>query len=266
MSVNVKLAVAALVALPWAQGTVQAQLWTTEISNSNPLHWFRFNELSGSVADDQGSANMDGTYVGGVVLGNPALAGQAAAFDAGAHVLLGGANLATDWSVEALFKADTVNGGVSMGLIGTDWTAASDRMAIKAEQFSSSGQMGYTVFGVADVTFAGSAAATPSDFAHVVFVGQTTGVSLYVNGAPAGSSATSTPLARWALAAGSILADGTVTDPLTGMIDELVIYDRALSPTEIAAHFSAVPEPSSALACALLLLGGAGAIRIIRRR
>jgi len=55
---------------------------------------------------------------------------------------------------------------------------------------------------------------------------------------------TSTPLARWALATGAIRADGTLVDPLTGMIDELVIYDRALSPSGILAHYQAIPEPT----------------------
>ena len=140
-----------------------------------------------------------------------------------------------------------------MGLVGANFAAASDRAAIKAEQWNSTGQMGYTKFGAVDVTFTDSLAATPADFAHVVFVGQSTGVSLYVNGALAGTDAAATPLNRWALAAGAIRADGTLVDPLTGAIDELVIYDRALSPTEISAHFSAIPEPT---VLSLGLLGG----------
>lgn len=256
--------VAALAALAWAQGTVQAD-WATEISGANPLNWFRFDDPPGTVADDQGSANMDGTYVGNVVLGNPGLVGQAAAFDTGGHVFLGGANLATDWTLESIFKADTVNGAVSMGLVGTDFAAASDRMAIKAEQWDSTGRMGYTLFGVVDVTFADPLAATPADFAHVVFVGQSSGVSLYVNGAFVASDATSTPLARWALATGAIRADSTLIDPLTGLIDELVIYDRALSIEEISAHFTAVPEPT---VLSLGVLGGLAAlcVRLRARR
>lgn len=251
--------VAALAALTWVPCSLGAD-WASEISNANPLNWFRFDDLSGTVADDQGSANMDGTYVGSVGLGNPGLVGRAAAFDAGSHVFLGGANLATDWTLETIFKADTVNGGVSMGLVGTDFAAASDRMAIKAEQWDSTGQMGFTRFGVVDVTFAGSLAATPADFAHVVFVGQNSGVSLYVNGALAGSDAASTPLARWALGAGAIRADGTLVDPLTGMIDEMVFYSRALSPSEISAHYSAIPEPT------VLSLGVLGGLAILSVR
>ncbi|HOB98382.1 MAG TPA: LamG domain-containing protein [Verrucomicrobiota bacterium] len=234
--------------------------WATEVSSANPVNWFRFDELSGSVVNDHGSANIDGSYVGAVGLGSAGLVGGAAAFDAGSHVFLGAANLPTDWTLEAIYKADTVAGGVSMGLVGADFAAASDRMAIKAEQWNETGQMGYTVFGVVDVTFTDSLAATPASFAHVVFVGQSSGVSLYVNGALAGSDATSTPLARWALGTGAIRADGTLVDPLTGVIDEIVIYGRALSPAEISAHYNAIPEPT------VLTLGLLGALLVLGAR
>jgi len=244
--------VAAVAAFALTQDRARAD-WASEISSGNPLNWFRFDEVSGTVANDIGSANLDGTYTGTVVLGSPGPLGNAAAFNGAGHVFLGGANLATDWTLEAVFKADTVAGGVSMGLVGTDFAATANRMAIKAEQWNSTGQMGYTLFGVTDVTLTGPAAATPADFAHVVFVGRSTGVSLYVNGALAGSDATTTPLARWALATGAVRADGTLVDPLTGVIDELVIYDRALSVSEISAHLAVIPEPT---AVSLAVLGG----------
>lgn len=245
--------VAAFAVLSWAQDGARAD-WAAEISDANPVNWFRFEDSLATVANDQGSADMNGTYEGSVVLGNPGLVGQAASFNTGGHVFIGGANLAADWTLETIFKASTGSGGFSMGLIGVDYATTSDRMAIKAEQANWTGQLGYTRFGVVDVTFSEAAAATPVDFAHVVFVGQNTGVSLYVNGAFVGADATSTSLARGVIAAGAILPGGTISDPLTGMIDELVIYDRALSSSEISAHFSSIPEPS--VLTSLAVMGG----------
>jgi hypothetical protein len=245
--------VAAVALLVGAPGTARAADWITEVNAGNPLNWYKFDEFVGTVANDFGSARMNGTYVGDVVLGTEGAMGRAATFGGGSHVFLGGANLTGDWTLEALFRADTLTGDVSMGLIGTEFAATSSRMAIKAEQWNSTERMGYTLFGVADVTFTDAAAATPASFAHVVFVAQNTGVSLYVNGALAGTDSTVSPLSRWVIGAGALNPDGTTVDPLTGAIDELVIYNRALSPTEIAVHATAVPEPG---VWSILTLGG----------
>ena len=52
--------------------------WDSTISGANPLHWFRFEEAAGSAsADDQGSADTDGTYLGGVALETAGLVGNA---------------------------------------------------------------------------------------------------------------------------------------------------------------------------------------------
>lgn len=259
---------AVLVTLALMQVRVQAD-WVTELNSSNPINWYRFNELSGSTANDEGPGNMDGTYVGGVLLGQAGLADSAAAFNGQGYVLLGGQTLTGNWTLESIFKADTVAGSVSMGLIGTDFGAPAGRTAIKAEQWNETGRMGYTDFGVIDVTFRDPRAATPADFRHVVFVGDMTGVSVYVDGALVDQDATVLGLARWALGTAAVRADGTLSDPLTGVIDELAIYDRALSPAEITAHFNSIgttPGISDLGNTSLLLgIGLAGTWRLRRR-
>ena len=160
-----------------------AQGWNDTIADANPLHWFAFEEEPGAdTADDQGSADADGTYMGAVTLGATGLVGNAATFaGSDGHVLVGGPNLDGDWTLEAIMNADIDNGGASQGVIGANFTAEA-RMGVKAEQWNETGQLGYTVFGVVDVTFAESAAATPADYAHVALVGTAGGVELFVNG------------------------------------------------------------------------------------
>ena len=248
---------------PLAAFAVAADLahadWTSEVSSSNPLHWFRFEETAGTTADDQGSADVDGTYVGGYTLGTTGLVGNAVSLDGASHVLVSGPDLATDWTLETIFKADVETGGVSQGIIGSDFTAA-DRMAVKAEQWNETGQLGYTVFGVIDVTLP---PATPTDYSHVVFTGSGSGVDVYVDGSLVGGDTVSTPLARYVIGAGAIRADGSLVDGLTGMIDEVVIYDRILSVDEISAHYAAVPEPATGV---LAMMLGLLALSRCRRR
>jgi hypothetical protein len=261
MKLNYLLTLAALV-LAFTSTVARAD-WNSTISAATPLHWYSFEEVDGTTAADQGSAALNGTYTGAVALNQAGLVGKAAAFDGTSYVLLSGANLTGDWTVEAIFKADTETGGVSMGLMGADFASAASRMGIKAEQWNETGQLGYTVFGVVDVTFADPAAATPTDYAHVALVGTGAGVELFVNGVSVGSDATTTELSRFVLGAGAVRADASALDGLTGAIDELVIYDRALSAGDLAAHYASVPEPS---AIALALLGLLGLFGYRRRR
>ena len=76
--------------------------WFNAIGHSAPLNWFAFEETSGDLAFDFGSAAMDGTYTNGVTLGEPGLVGFAASFDGvDDYVDVGGADLEdTDWTVE----------------------------------------------------------------------------------------------------------------------------------------------------------------------
>lgn len=109
-------------------------------------------------------------------------------------------------------------------------------MALKADQWNNTGQLGYTNFGVIDVTLSPP---TPSVFAHVAYVGTSSGVDLYLDGVLVDGDTTTAVLARDIIGAGRINA-GAAGDPLEGQIDELVIFDRALDAAEIAAHFFAI--------------------------
>ena len=249
--------ITALLFLPFL-GAVASADWNSTISAAGPLHWFNFEDM-GDTAVDSGSAGASGTYVGSVGLGVPGLVGGAASFDGASHVLVGGPDLSGDWTVETIFKADTVDGGASMGIVGTDFTAA-NRMALKAEQWNSTENLGYTVFGVVDVTYD---VPTPTEFSHVVFVGSSAGISVFVDGVEAGTNSVATDLSRYVLGAGAVRDNGTIVDGLTGVLDEVVIYDRALSAGDISAHYAAIPEPNTMV---LGLMGILGLLTLRRRK
>lgn len=219
--------------------------WASTIAAENPLHWFQFEETSGTTAVDSGSAGANGVYENGVTLGQPGVVGLGARFDGvDDHVFVDGPDLTGDWTAE--FIVAVGDGGASQGLKG------SPTMALKAEQWNDTGTIGYTNFGVVDVDLG---VPMPSELSHVVFVQTGAGVDLYVNGALAANDATTAVLGRQVIGAGRRNADLSIVDPLDGIIDELVAYDRALSADTIAAHYAAIPEPSSIVLAGLAALG-----------
>ena len=48
---------------------------------------------------------------------------------------------------------------------------------------------------------------------------------------------------------------GSEGQPLNGALDDVYIYDRALSASEVQALFSSVPEPSTSLLIGIGLIG-----------
>ncbi len=210
--------------------------WVREVSGSNPLNWWRFEELDGTIAPDQGSAKNDGTYLGGVTLGESGLTGNAARFDGTGAVIISQNSLGTDWTVESIFSTDVDTGGPAQGLLGA-LSHSPDWMAIQAEQYPSTGLLGYTRFTVANYRFSANA---PLELTHVVMVGTASGVALYVDGVFVQREPTPTILSRHVIGAGHEDGTGNLFDTMTGVIDELVIYNRALTKDEITKHFDAI--------------------------
>jgi VCBS repeat-containing protein len=222
--------------------------WVEQIAESQPLNWWRFEELQGPTAIDQGSEGADGTYVGGVSRGEIGLTGRAVRMDGTGAVLVKQGNLPTPWTVEGIFSVQVPSGAASQGLLGALAGLTTDATAIKAEQYANTGVLGYTLFTVADVRFE---APTPSELTHVVMVGTQSGVELYVDGQKVGHQDLAIGLSRYVIGGGASDAGGYLNDPFHGVVDELVIYNRALAEDEIVRHFDSVavvsPDPSSGI-------------------
>ena len=82
----------------------------------------------------------------------------------------------------------------------------------------------------------------------VVYVNRVgSGMSLYLDGQLVGTNPNSIALDRHQIGSN---ADTVPESPLA-IMNAAVLYDRALSPAEIAAHWAAVPEPSTWLMAAI---------------
>ena len=209
--------------------------WNTAVSNSNPLNWYRLDEPKGSTAIDYGSEELHGTYGMGVnapTRGASGLVGTGVTFDGERDtIFLGGSDLSGDWSAEFIVKKNMLSGRSAILVRGIPFQFPST--ALKLEQHESAGEVGYTQFGAADFVFTPAVEATVGEFVHLVFVKDSSSVDAYVNGVLAGTRTNPIALSRYQL------GDESGESPFA-VLDEVVIYNRALSPAEIAQHFLAI--------------------------
>jgi VCBS repeat-containing protein len=216
-----------------------ASAWSAAIQQSQPLHWWRFEEPAGGIIRDEGSAHIDGTLGGGVTLDRPGAVGRAAYFDSTGFVRIGEAPIQNDWSVESIVSVE-LNHGHAQSLLGAASAelAGGNAVAIRVVQWPQLESLGYTQYGVLDWD---TGIPSPTQLAHVAWVGTSSGVDIYVDGTLAVHMDASVPLSRYVIGAGHLDESGPfANDPLLGLIDELAVYSRALTAQEVAQHAQAM--------------------------
>ncbi|MBM4025586.1 MAG: LamG domain-containing protein, partial [Planctomycetes bacterium] len=221
-----------------AQAEAQAE-WEAAIAAGNPLHWYRFDEAGGADCLDSGSGKLNGAY-NGPLPGQEGLFGptSAAIFDRKAGTdranFVGAANLAGPWTVEYIVmstKAAAAND--SMALHDSDTTS------VRLAGWTSLGEVGFTLYGVADYRFTPAAGYTlqnlvaPKDqWLHLVFRNNGAGTQVFINGKLMGTSTDKVDLPRLRIGG----RGAGPADWLQGILDEAVVFDRALSDADILAH------------------------------
>ncbi|MFW6163761.1 MAG: LamG-like jellyroll fold domain-containing protein [Planctomycetota bacterium] len=221
--------------------------WVEAVVASGPLHWYTLDETTGTVAYDSGSSPLNGTYQNGAALGqgSAGIVGDGVTFDGvDDQIALGGGTLSGAWTAEFILK--------KLGIEQAGSLMRQYPYALRLDQWNNTGQVGYTHFGVRDYLFSPAASAPLDEFIHLTYVGDpASGLSAYVNGELAGTNPAYIPLPLGTIGAG---------DAAHALIDEVVIYDRALSQGEILDHMATIPEPAT------LALLGAGLLAVLRRR
>jgi GH25 family lysozyme M1 (1,4-beta-N-acetylmuramidase) len=110
---------------------------------------------------------------------------------------------------------------------------------IKLEQYKGTREVGITHLGVTDNLFSPAYSVPTNTWTHLAFVGTSSNTLLYVNGAFQSTSTLSLPLPRTYVGAGYVAKTGLFADYMAASLDEFMIFNRALSATEINSIYQA---------------------------
>lgn len=179
-------------------------------------------------ADSFGTVNESPT---GNFYYQPGLPGLGFHFDGSTTYLTNTATgLAVPWTVSLWVNRQNAPG--TSAALFSDGT-----YSFKLEQYNGTRQVGITKFGVGDYTF--GYVVPVNTWTHLAFVGTSTGTSLYINGALQSSLTNSQPLPRKYMGVSFVSSGSVITDYMLGTLDEIVTFNRALSPTEISNIYNA---------------------------
>lgn len=154
--------------------------------------------------------------------------GTAWRFDSGRDgVGFGGQDLVPPWTASLWVRRSAATAD------GPLWSSKAG--ALKLDQWGTCGKVGFTRYGVADHSF--DYVPPIGEWVHLTFVASPTTTSLYVNGQPAGSVAATIPL--------PLRSIGDVNRAPRADLDELVTYDEALTPDQVAAAYAEYGVPGS---------------------
>jgi len=214
--------------------------WEAAIGGANPLHWYKFDE-AGTDCIDSGSGGLNGVY-DGVVMGEEGLfgPGTAVGFERSGANRADFAN-ATDmpgpWTVEYIVKT-------TKAAAANDSQALhdSDATSIRLAGWTALGEVGFTLYGVEDYRFTPIAGYTLDDliikqdeWVHLTWRNDGAGTQFFLNGKLVGTSTSAIDLPRLRIGG----RGGGPADHLMGVLDESVVFDRALSDEDIVAHSDA---------------------------
>jgi len=235
-------------------------------------------EFTGNADDVSGNGN-DGVVNGATLtadrFGN---VGSAYSFDGvDDYINLGGQNFGTDLSLSVWVNFDRVGGNPQAIVTKYDGDTGVGDVSIERsfdlylhnEQSNNRFHWAVSEGGVAYSDQPAQTSASVGEWYHLVSVFDSGLARIYVDGFI--ETSWDTGYASLFSSAVNLLVGSETTDhpnagvggiPIDGLIDDLYIYNRALSPTEVSTLFSVVPEPSTAL-----LLGiGLSTLTATRRR
>lgn len=218
-------------------------LSAASIYESSLIGYWKFEDTSGSVIDSTG--NKNGTVQGSVVRGVAGKFGNAFNFDSvGAYVDAGASSTISPVTIEAwvnLNRYDTPNIFKTIVQINTHYGSNWSDSAF----YISNGYLNAYTAGTSATRIA------LNQWVHVAMVNDGSYIRFYINGQQDSNTCATSPVWQngWSFIrlGGGYAGDG---ENFAGLLDDVAIYSRALSSTEIMQHAtigieaSYVPEPA----------------------
>lgn len=202
------------------------------ITVDTPVAWYRLGESSGTVAADSSGNNRTGTYFGSPVFGS---AGSMAAesdrsirvtsSNGGVTIPYSAAMSPAQFTVEAWVNPDTAISTFNNLITRSNFGNAADGYGLMWYQDKLRFHVNhYTGAGTVDTDI------TKGVWSHVVASFDGAALRLYVNGVLAASKNYATPVSY-------VNYQTTIGGTWRGGIDEVAIYDRPLTASQILAHY-----------------------------
>ena len=221
--------------------------YSVAVLQDSPVAYWRLGEAAGPTAFDASGHNATGTYFNGVLLGQPGGLAEdtdtAARFDGQNDHVRFANPLANDFTIEAWVKttANSLTGTEAYqgnGLVWSDVSGVANDWVLSVLNNRAAfhaGNPGGSIIGTTPVN--------DGNFHHVAVTRVRGGeMRLYVDGLLEATGVTGDVAlnANPFVVVGGNTLDGRY---FNGTIDEVAVYDRALSVDSVAAHFRAAHEP-----------------------
>ena len=224
--------------------------YTEAVLADNPIHYYPLDETSGTVAADLGSlATSGGIYTGGFTLGQSSAApllGNCVRLNGaeGTFVDLGQFHPGNSVTLEAWVNADLDASSTYKAIIAR-WDGS-------YEMDWNPGDVGNLVIRNDANAFGGVATASPisrGQWHHMVSVFDAGTLTIFVDGVQGSSQTIGGVLQNAGPTPDRVLIGATRSGNFNwkGLIDEVAIYDTALTPAQIRSHFRASQPPPPSL-------------------
>ncbi|MDG2126580.1 MAG: c-type cytochrome [Fuerstiella sp.] len=211
------------------------------VMTSKPIAYWRLHEKSAQSAEDV-TGRFPATYEEGA---SPLPPGTAHSNFTGGRVRADVPQLGNTYSIELWVRNELPNNSrpvtcylFSRGITGAEG-APGDNLGIGGTHMNS-GRLFVFNGNQQDQSVVGMTQIEPGSWSHVVMVRQNQKITVYLNGDPKPEIEGDLPI-TWPTECADMLLGGRNDNfaNLQGMLEEIAVYDRVLTPDEVQAHFAA---------------------------